>query len=448
MLVGGVKAWADFRRDYPFADLCLGFGGLTSGLNIIPRAEVGGIPIHIVSATLGAPQMVFPRISSISGPPRDPLSIGGAGADEDLETAVVRALAETFERYATCVLLEDEYIVDTPSNLGEDALDLRTLPQCATDEYESPYCYMRPIEMDSPVRWVRALSLLEGRTVLVPAAMTHLYGRSWVSERFWPQITTGVAAHTDLKKALVTAICEVIERDAIAMTWLMRLELPRLILDEPPPAIYANRMKSIDRGKIQYHFFDATTDLGVPTAYLVQTADDNPNVAQFVNCSTEFSWWDAIGKLVREAAAGRAYLASHSQFPDDLRAFSELSHGAAYMGRPEQRAGFDFLLKGDATRRLSGYPTDSVDTTEQRLAFLMRVFREKGFNIYALDLTTDELRDVGLNVVRVLIPDLVPMTPLHSARFLDHPRLYSYPEAAGFGSRTRADVNTAPQPFA
>ena len=41
----------------------------------------------------------------------------------------------------------------------------------------------------------------------------------------------------------------------------------------------------------------------------------------------------------------------------------------------------------------------------------------------SVDLTTDELRDVGLWAVRVIIPALMPISFVHRARFLGTPRL-------------------------
>jgi ribosomal protein S12 methylthiotransferase accessory factor len=167
-----------------------------------------------------------------------------------------------------------------------------------------------------------------------------------------------------------------------------------------------------------------------------------------VNCCTDFSAWDATAKLVRESAAGRTYLDVNFNFPDDFNLFVELSHGAAYMGRPEQRQHFDFLLKSQAARSISNIASPAAKTPESQLSFLLDRFRDLSMEVYAVDMTTDELRDAGLWVVRVLIPALVPMSPIYSSRFLGHPRLYSYPPAAGFGPRTRGDVNPLPQPFA
>ena len=451
MSYASVDDYHNFLSQYPFGSLVLPHGGLTNGIIPIGGTETAGLPFHVMGASLGSPEMAFARISPHAGTARDLMSIGGAGADEDVDMARVRALAEALERYATCVLRDDEYIIATQEELGEEALDLTTLPLCSDAEYSRDFNYFRRPDPNAPIRWIKGLSLITGATRYIPIVMTHLYGRAWEEERFWLQITTGVAAHSDPIKALVNAICEVLERDAIAMTWLMKLPIPRLIFDGNAPVQHLQKFSAMNKGKIRFHFFDATTDLRIPTIYLVQTDDAHPHIAQFVNCATDFSAWDAAAKLIREAAAGRAHMASDPSvisFPDDIWHFVELKHGAAYMGRPERRAEFDFLLKGRNCRQISELALEDVETPRQQLNFLLDRLREKKFEAFAVDLTTDELRDAGLFVFRVLIPDLVPMSPVHSGRFLGHPRLYSYSAAAGFGTRTLDDVNLAPQPFA
>ena len=52
-----------------------------------------------------------------------------------------------------------------------------------------------------------------------------------IGERFALPISTGCAAHTDIAAALLSGLCEVIERDAIALLWLQRMAVPRLSLD-------------------------------------------------------------------------------------------------------------------------------------------------------------------------------------------------------------------------
>ena len=118
------------------------------------------------------------------------------------------------------------------------------------------------------------------------------------------------------------------------------------------------------------------------------------------------------------------------------------------MGRPEQRDHFNFLLKSNHTTPISAMRGDYPDDDAGKLRWLKKRFTELGMQVYITELTTDELREVGLRAVRVIIPQLMPMTPVYRARFLGHKRLYDYPLKAGYGEVTEATLNHAPQPFA
>lgn len=55
---------------------------------------------------------------------------------------------------------------------------------------------------------------------------------------------------------------------------------------------------------------------------------------------------------------------------------------------------------------------------------------------------------MGLTVVRAIIPQLMPLSFAHRARFLAHPRLYDAPRFFGRDALAEADLNPFPQPFA
>lgn len=433
---------------YPFLSLVRPSGGVIQSVVRLKAAELQVPRFETAVSALGNLTMAFPRVAGSYGDDMRTLLIGGAGADETSELAVVRSVAEAAERYATCVLDEREVLTASFNELGEEALDFNLLPACSEEEYADPRCPIVCPDPDAPIRWLQGYSLTARRRKYVPLVMTHIYVREWDEERFNLPITTGVAAHTNPVAAMVSAICEVVERDAIALTWLMRLPLPRLLVDETMPNELRPKFERLRRSGIEQHFFDATTDVGVPTVYGLQIKPGHPHVAQFVNCSTGFSMWENCGKIIRESSCGRIVIEPGKSVPENVADFLRLEDGASYMGRPERRAAFDFLTQSKATRALGSFTDVAGDSPEEQLRWLVGRFRSLGMDVVMLDLTTDELADVGLWVFRAVIPALVPMTPAHRARYLGHPRLYSYPEKAGFGPRSLADVNPYPQPFA
>ena len=299
------------------------------------------------------------------------------------------------------------------------------------------------------MRWVKGYSVVAGKPRFVPLVMTHLFVKAWESEEIWHPITTGVAAHTDPLKAIVSAINEVVERDALTLTWLLQLPLPRILLDEPPPQDLALIFERLHRSKVQQYMYNATTDISVPTVYAIQLTERHDKIAQFVNCSSGTSLWQNCAKVILEAACGRTVGSLWRDPPESLDEFVALEHGAAYMGRPEQRGHFDFLLKNGNSQPISTGGTDYPESDVlAQFKFLVRRFAELKMDVVLVDLTTDELRETGLWVIRAVIPGLVPLTFNYRAQFLGHPRIYEYAKKMGLQIAGEADLNKLPQPFA
>ncbi len=406
-----------------------------------PRFEVG-------VTSLGNLTMTFPHVStqlgtSVAGEP-----LGGAGADLDAETAWIKAVAEGAERYCTMAHDEDDFVVASGRDLGEQALDLRTVPRCSDREYADPACPLRPADASQPIRWALGYSLVDGCERYVPAVMSHLYVKPRPAERFWLPISTGVAAHTNPIRALVVAICESIERDAITLTWLLRLPLARIDLTPPLDGDLEAHLSVQRHSLVQHHLFDATTDIGIPTVYAVQVRSGHPRLSQYVNCATDFDVAAACAKTMREAAPAQVVLQTPHPLPDRVTDFTHLQDGAVYMGRPERRRAFDFLLRGRTRRRLDEIQIADPRDDLARLELLVNRLRALGTDAVAVDLTTDEVRQGGLWVIRVVVPGFLPMSPVHRARFLGHPRLYRYGVQAGRGRLTEDRINPDPQPFA
>jgi ribosomal protein S12 methylthiotransferase accessory factor len=435
------------RDRYPFAQLVYPKGGLMEHVLSVrqeptdPRFEIG-------TTSLGNLTMTFPHVATDRGTDARNEALGGAGADVNAELAWIRAVVEGAERYCCIVHEEGDFVIATARELGADAMNLSSVPRLSEREYADPACPFVPPDPTIPMRWTRAYSMLDRREVFVPSVMTHLYLDVRRGEAFWQPITTGVAAHTSLAKALVSAICELIERDAIALTWLCRLSLPMIQVDYPVPDVLATALERLQESKVQQYFFDATTDLAVPTVYALQLVEGHETLSQFVSCATDFDAAAACAKTIREAAASRPVFHGSYRPPEKVVDFSNLYDGAIEMGRPSAREAFRFLLDSPRRRALSAFGLNLPTDDKSRLRMLLGRLAELGMDAFVVDLTTDEVRDAGLWVTRVIVPQLVPMSSIHRARYLGHPRIYEYAKKAGYGPLTEQDINQAPQPFA
>lgn len=385
---------------------------------------------------------------------RKPMQTFGTGINE-IET-LLPALGEAFERYSTCVHSPDQFVLASAEELGRDALDLDTIPRASKAELLHPRCPLVEPTKELPLRWVRGISLLDNRVVYLPAPMVYLHtGIATPAERICIQITTGCAAHTSLERALLAAICEVVERDAISLTWLQKLPLPRIDVDCIPPQL-ASYWKLYEQAcnDLEYVFFDGTLDIGIPTIYALSVARANRQVTTLVACATALNAPEALGKVIRDLFQIRVAFRKPRPVPATFDEFSDFFHGATYMARAEHNGAFDFLLHQNHRRPLSEITpvgnegNEGNEDVAQSLAAVLSLFRRRGMDVYAVDLSTDECIRAGIWAVRVIVPSLQPLGLYYRARYLGHSRLYEAPERMGYPVHNEAHLNHWPQPFA
>jgi ribosomal protein S12 methylthiotransferase accessory factor len=385
--------------------------------------------------------------SAITGPYRQGkrAGIGTGHAYGDPAHAATVAVSEALERYAVSVVDPRALVHASATALGADALDLGSLPQCSTRELRRPGCPIQPADPNASIRWVAGVNLHSGKDVLVPAVMVYLGLPPEPSERFWIPTSSGCAAHQTLAAAICNAICEIIERDAVAVTWLQRLPLPRLNCDYLPNPV----QEIIDwcnmRG-VRSHLFDATTDLDVPVVYCLQTSERPGTAAQLIGSAADFSSGRAALRAVLETMAIRPGIQARRSLPRRYLDYQSISDGASVMAQRGRRPVFAFLLREDGPLVMPRPSGPEADT--ERLTILLRRLAALGTAVYAVNVTPRELADVGFFVVRVVIPGLQPISPRPLAQYRAHRRLYQAPVAMGMRAQPERLLNPYPQPMA
>jgi len=426
-------------------DLVSPLGGLINEVSRLP-VDPSNPQLAVFTAGLGDVSTV---LTDQCGP--DCLgSLDGAGTGLDPGRAEIVAVAESLERYANCVYDQRQFrwasAVELEA-LGEDAVDLDALPRCSPAELADPECPVVRPDRTARIRWIRGLNMRTGKPAWVPAALVYIHFPSEEAERITNPISTGSAAHPDPAVAVSGALCEVIERDAISLTWLQRLALPRIEIDVAGPDL-RRFLDAIDGRDMTIRLFDATTDVGIPTVYGVSIAPDHPRLRTVVSCATSLDPQTAAAKAICELVSVRIALEDDEPSAGDVESFTGVSDGATYMCLPERTSAFDFLLGSPARRRLSEMPSLSTGDATADLRLVCSRLAGCGMDAYVVDLTTDEALRAGMTVVRAVVPGLQPLTFHYRARFLGHPRLYEAPARMGHPVRPEAELNAWPQPFA
>jgi len=186
--------------------------------------------LHIVTGRSTGVKLAACRISTGAMLP-ELESVSGKGLTQDL--AMTRAIGEAVERFGAW------RANDLPvSRLGPHD---RMVPLTAFHPFGP--LYDRYLETGAPeVRYVRGLSLTTGETVHVPLVLT-AFPFAAPSDECRPSwgVTTGLAAHTDRKTAILRGLREILESDSLYSNFFWqrrgrRLSLPtkvRIVIEEP-----------------------------------------------------------------------------------------------------------------------------------------------------------------------------------------------------------------------
>ncbi|WP_239078008.1 YcaO-like family protein [Streptomyces sp. SID9124] len=392
---------------------------------------------------------VWKAHGGVPGAPRwDREMTGGGRAWRDPELARFVAIAEAAERYTGWDVLDERRVVASAASLDGACLEPWRYPRCSDAEYARPGCPAAPFDPAAEIRWASGTDLISGEPVWVPAVMACFgLAEPSPSERFSPRISTGFAVHTDPVRAVVGGMLEVLERDAVAVLWLQRLRLPRVAAADL--GVRAAELAEWCRLRfMDVHFFDATTDLGVPTVYCLICSEHDRRASRVVGASADRDMASAAEKALLEALGAPMFIhhVGEDAVPRDFADMRAAGDTARYMGLADRSEAFDFLLD-EGARGPSVVRAPLDDDPATALRDLVGRLADAGMRPVVVDRTTSELAEVGLTAVNVVVADLQPMSLHPLAQFTAHPRLYEAPARMGHPACGIEELNPWPQPL-
>jgi ribosomal protein S12 methylthiotransferase accessory factor len=294
-------------------------------------------------------------------------------------------------------------------------------------------------EDDGPIRWARgSLLRAEGpaEPALVAASRVYLDDADEAGRVAIPT-STGLACHADPWRALQSALLEVIERDAVMITWLTRGKVTPLKTGLRWIGHRGNAVR-FDNAVERYELYLLDSPTRVPVVFAVAFgAEGQPGAA--VGAAAHLGLARACRKALVEAHQTMhwaAHMMTFGRVPDaDAEPHDLDDHVAHYLDHGRARA-FDFLRRpvGEA-RSVAIDELPSPIDPETGCRRLIARAAAAGLDCFAVDVTSPEVRSAGLWVVRAVVPGLYPLIVGTRSR-PDHPRL-----------RADAPVNPDPHPF-
>jgi ribosomal protein S12 methylthiotransferase accessory factor len=261
----------------------------------------------------------------------------------------------------------------------------------------------RPFDPDAAITWLEGFDLLQLQPCWVPAEVVHTdYTRPL--DGYFLAGSNGLASGNHLVEALGSAVCELVERDAVAV-WSasgIRARARRVVdiasVDDPDCQVLLGKYDNAD---IDVRIWNVTTDVDI-AAFVCDIRDrsvDEPRrLRHFHGAGCHPDRSIALVRALSEAAQTRlTYIAG---IRDDLLPLEyEEPAGAEIVD-----ALLDALSQQCAPHRFGEVPSLAGNDLAQDLQWELEQLRSAGLTrVVAVDLSRPEF---GIPVVRVVIPGL------------------------------------------
>lgn len=262
----------------------------------------------------------------------------GAGTGDSVEDSMFLATMEAYERLANSIPVSQQ-VIASQEELGDLAVPLSDFPKMNQSETSS-----NGIEKKY-LRWSESYNLTDQSRCYIPQVYINLYTHfNYNGEGLTHPISTGCAIHQDYTRAVINGIYEVIERDGIALFWLLKRPLKKL--DKQEFIDDLEIFSSPFLGKTT--LYDASTINGVYTFCLRAETHFSESIRNVVMFSSNTCPKEAISKLKKELISVIYSLANGIEkqsnlLKQDPMSFYHVDEGALYMAHPSKAYAFEFL---------------------------------------------------------------------------------------------------------
>jgi thiazole/oxazole-forming peptide maturase SagD family component len=373
----------------------------------------------------------------------------GSAFETTFERALQMAVGEAVERYAGALYLDNELRTASAKELGNEAgpvdkmigfqPETTKIPTCRFSIFDPTHCY----------QWVKGKNLATGRVCFMPAQTIIFDFPCTKQERITTTTTNGLAAGRDYSSAALSALLEVVERDAFSAHWLLGLSPLRIAAQEhelPEDLQPLFRSEAID-----LRLFLLRSDIHVPI--VLAAAVGRRTGAFSLGASARLDLGTAVRKAALEACHSWAFICEYRArglpvpLKHDVKDF--LEH-AAFYSEPDNCHLADFLISQRADsitleEARSLFPPDNYAGADGKLDELTRRLNKMQFDPLVFDRTSTDVQELGFVVVRGVIPGLQPLYAGVEWIPDDLRRLKTFSKALGLAEPT--NINREVHPF-
>ena len=347
------------------------------------------------------------------GHPSESFISGSTSLDRD--QAIAGAIGEAVERYSAASVPHERLAFGPSEAMGPDAVMPASLTLYDDAQYAVPGFGYHPVDASTPIGWAVGHSLTRRRPVLVPAFADYQPYRSEAGEQpVIQQVTTGLACGNTLEEAILSAICEVVERDAAISMWLQRRQPRRVVMDPTSEGPAAETLRRFRGGGSHVELLEVTTGIGIP-AYVAAwrgPVGGRPG-AVFASCAKPSAQRAAAGALA-ELAQCLMWAASLQEagqtLPDPATdPMSRIEDHVLWPLREDAEPAYGFVFSSTDRVGLDACSETGDEDVLSCIEACVALLAAQGLETVVVDVTSPDIEECGLHVVRAVIPGAQPL---------------------------------------
>ncbi len=385
--------------------------------------------------------------------------------------AVIAAVGELVERYASAFYTRDELALVSYNALAEAGIKATPPEDFALYDAQA-YNDLHVLRhgrftRDAYGYWRWGQSLVTDEFVMVPATYCYvpfsLRGQevNGVPPFVDFSVSTGMASHSTLEEALLRSIYEVVERDALMLTWHNSLPATGLRLEGTTDPELLEALARIPFHHEQFFISDVSVDINITTCFGVYLSPDGRKPYSVVAAASDLDPQKAAARCLKELILGYNGMTDYTLKPPKTAEEKALMagdftkcntlhyHFMLYAGR-DLRHEMTFLANQPAKwANVEDLPNRSTGAILGDIRKSAAAIAAVGLEVIGMDLTTPDIAEAGFRLARVLVPGAQPLDNDHNARHFASRRLREIKRRLGLADRDMeiADFNPMPHPF-
>lgn len=365
-------------------------------------------------------------------------SIAAAGSDLDPDLAFRKSVFEGFERYTLLAPTRCFKFLVTPQVSSSNCLSGSEFNYFNAEQKKDPFLSPYIQTQKQTTTWIKATELQDysQREILIPVGCI----ATEKERQIYPLTTNGMAAGIDINQIHLSAVCEVIERDAFMFSWLsgsrpLPFDFPQLLVDHILLRELWSRFGSLQDNICLRLIPTVFGDYSVIATCVVKNNKDIPFF--IMGSAYRPIFHESVYRALLELGqilmgAQRTEIKTNYEeknFDLSINSFEDHTHFYSSEESSDFLGNYNHLPAVDTVPKF-------VRSLDRGLEYVLEQCRAHDIRTYAVDLTLPEISAVGGKVIKILSPDLLPLNDKHRARPLGHKRL-----------RGIEKLNSSPHPF-